>query len=109
MTTKMNGFVSGTLIHSINGLIPIQQVQVGDFVLSRTQNNPNATSYKRVVSVSAFDEQEIWYISYGLNGKRNEKEGESVGICFVVVTGNLQFWVEESESWEISGPIYKQQ
>lgn len=109
MTTKSSGFVSGTLIHSINGLIPIEKVQVGDFVLSNTLNNQDAPSYKSVVSISEFDKQVVCYVSYGLNGIQNEKEGESVGICFVVVTENHQFWVEQSESWEISDPIYQQQ
>ena len=34
MTINSNGFVSGTLIHSINGLIPIEKIKVGDLELS---------------------------------------------------------------------------
>jgi hypothetical protein len=33
-----SGFVAGTLIHTQTGLKPIEQIQVGDFVLSHTEH-----------------------------------------------------------------------
>ena len=107
MTINSSGFVSGTLIHSINGLIPIEKIQIGDFVLSNSQKNTEPPSYKRVVNVFAYDEKEVWYVSYGLIEKR--KETDTCGSGFVVVTGNHPFWVVRSESWEVSDPIYEKQ
>jgi hypothetical protein len=33
-----SGFVAGTLIHTQTGLKPIEQIQVGDFVLSKPES-----------------------------------------------------------------------
>ena len=35
------GFVAGTLVHTDKGLVPIQELKVGDRVLSRDEHNPN--------------------------------------------------------------------
>ena len=107
MATNSSGFVSGTLIHSINGLIPIEKIQVGDLVLSKLGNGEGETYYKRVINIFEFDEKEVWYVSYGLIEKR--KETDTCGSGFVVITGNHPFWVERSESWEVSDPIYEKQ
>lgn len=44
------GFVAGTLIHTDKGLVPIEQIKVGDMVLSRPENGDEntPTAYKRV-------------------------------------------------------------
>ena len=34
-------FVAGTLVHTDKGLVPIDQIKVGDMVLSRDENNPD--------------------------------------------------------------------
>ena len=107
MTINSNGFVSGTLIHSINGLIPIEKIKVGDLVLSKPENGDEESYYKRVVNTFEFDEKTVWYVSYGLIEKR--KETDTCGSGFVVITGNHPFWVERSESWEVSDPIYEKQ
>ena len=33
----MTGFVAGTLVHTDKGLVPIQEIKVGDGVLSRPE------------------------------------------------------------------------
>ena len=44
-------FIAGTLAHTDKGLVPINKIKVGDRVLSRDENNPDAENvYKRVVS-----------------------------------------------------------
>ena len=44
-------FMAGTLVHTYKGLVPINKIKVGDRVLSRDENNPDAENvYKRVVS-----------------------------------------------------------
>lgn len=46
-------FIAGTLVHTDKGLVPINKIKVGDRVLSRDENNPDAENvYKRVVSTS---------------------------------------------------------
>ena len=66
MTTNSSGFVSGTLIHSTNRLIPIEKIQVGDLVLSKPENGEGEPYYKRVINIFEFDEKEVWYVSYAV-------------------------------------------
>lgn len=45
------GFVAGTLIHTDKGLVPIQELKVGDMVLSRDEHNTDGElAYKRVLN-----------------------------------------------------------
>lgn len=45
-----NGMVAGTLVHTDKGLVPIEQLKVGDMVLSKHESNTGEQAYKRVVS-----------------------------------------------------------
>lgn len=54
MTKRSNNslsacFVAGTLIHTDKGLVPIEQLKVGDMVLSKHESNTGEQAYKRVV------------------------------------------------------------
>lgn len=45
------GFAAGTLIHTDKGLVPIQELKVGDMVLSRDEHNTDGElAYKRVLN-----------------------------------------------------------
>lgn len=46
------GFVAGTLVHTQNGLMPIQTIQVGDLVLSKPESGTEQPSFKRVTGIS---------------------------------------------------------
>ena len=54
------GFVAGTLIHTKTGLVPIEQVQVGDWVWSQAPTGPGAAqAWKQVTATSAFEDREV--------------------------------------------------
>ena len=59
-------FVAGTLVHTDKGLAPIDQIKVGDMVLSRNENNPDGeNTYKRVLSTfKSAEKQRIIYQSF---------------------------------------------
>ena len=59
-------FVAGTLVHTDKGLVPIDQIKVGDMVLSRDENNPDGeNAYKRVLSTfKSAEKQRIIYQSF---------------------------------------------
>ena len=51
----MTGFVAGTLVHTDKGLVPIQEIKVGDWVLSRHESGTGSTEYKQVVNTFKSD------------------------------------------------------
>ncbi len=44
----ISGFVAGTLVHTDKGLAPIEQMKVGDMVLSKHESGDGEQAYKRV-------------------------------------------------------------
>jgi hypothetical protein len=61
-----DGFVAGTLVHTDKGLVPIDKLKIGDMVLSRPENNPDAPNeYKRVLSTfKSAEKKRITYVNY---------------------------------------------
>lgn len=57
-------FVAGTLVHTRDGLRPIEQIQVGDYVLSKPEDGNGETAYKRVVNTFEFADKEAWFVSW---------------------------------------------
>ena len=45
-----NGFVAGTQVHTKEGLIPIEEIKIGDMVLSKSESGEGEQAYKRVIS-----------------------------------------------------------
>lgn len=51
MIASKGGFVAGTLVHTDKGLIPIQDIKIGDMVLSSAENsNGQVHDFKRVTN-----------------------------------------------------------
>ena len=79
-------FVAGTLVHTDKGLVPIDQIKVGDMVLSRDENNPDGeNAYKRVLSTfKSAEKQRIIYQSF------NARHGTGYLFC----TEDHPFWAD---------------
>ena len=103
----IGGFVAGTLVHTNKGLVPIQDIKLGDLVLSRPENGA-ANAYRRVVKTFKIESRPISYISC-IRGQNSEIEflDKYDGLDFdqlvakskeletvIGVTGNHLFWVE---------------
>ena len=59
------GFVAGTLVHTDKGLVPIEQIKVGDRVLSKHENGEGGVAYKRVASTfKSAEKQKIIRVLY---------------------------------------------
>jgi len=83
--------VAGTLVHTNNGLVPIERLKIGDLVLSQSEENGDA-EFKRVIRTSSYDDRELFLMEYFLPDEMNAHH--------LVVTGNHRFWVEE-EGWTV--------
>ncbi|HSY26489.1 MAG TPA: polymorphic toxin-type HINT domain-containing protein, partial [Burkholderiaceae bacterium] len=77
-------FVKGTLIHTENGLTPIEAIGVGDRVLSQPEQAGD-TCYKPVVRTFVTPGQSIWRISID--------HGQAGSESFLVTHGH-PFWVK---------------
>jgi hypothetical protein len=76
-TQKLGCFVAGTLVHTKEGLRPIEQVKVGDHVLSKPESGVGEASYKRVVQTYVYDDKEVWYLEFTpLENGRKQPEKE---------------------------------
>ena len=80
-----SGFVAGTIVHTKNGLVPIEQIKIGDLVLSKQENSNGEPTYKQVVNTFVHKNREVWVVDYVV---QNEMASRSL-----VVTGDLPFWV----------------
>ncbi len=68
-----SGFTAGTLVHTKDGLVPIEKIKVGDLVLSRAENMAVgvAPAPKRVLKTIAYEAMEIKFVGYK-NGRNLE-------------------------------------
>ncbi|RZU48266.1 hypothetical protein EV700_0057 [Fluviicoccus keumensis] len=86
-TIDESGFVAGTLVHTDKGLVPIEQIKVGDWVLSKHDNGQGEQAYKRVVNTFKSDMKlSIFRIGFWL------KDDPSFPSLFC--TDNHQFWLD---------------
>ncbi|MFW1857236.1 hypothetical protein [Acinetobacter defluvii] len=77
-----SGFVAGTLVHTNKGLVPIQNLKVGDLVLSKSENGEGETAYTKVLKTF----------------KSAEKMPIMGPFLGVFCTANHPFWVD-GEGW----------
>lgn len=92
------GFVAGTLVHTDKGLVPIQDIEVGDMVLSRPERGGNdaPTEYKRVSRAFCSGEDEI----IRLNCQKNSEYGDPDALrYFEFMTANHSVWDQEINNW----------
>ncbi len=88
-STEAGGcFAAGTLVHTKDGLKPIEQIQVGDWVLSKPEDGEGEQAYKRVAKTFSFEDKVVRLVEYAVlrNGEWHED-------C-VTTTNNHPFWVK---------------
>lgn len=91
------GFVAGTLVNTDKGLVPIEQIKVGDMVLSKPESGEGELAYKPVVNTFEFEDKEIWYVEFR-NSPCYDREKIYSGELkyhqeFIIGTPNHPFWV----------------
>lgn len=83
-----SGFVAGTLVHTDKGLVPIQDIKVGDMVLSKPESGIGDIEYKPVISTFTSPKKErIFKVEYF--NETVAKQGRNYILC----TSNHPFWV----------------
>lgn len=93
-----SGFVAGTLVHTDKGLVPIEQIKVGDLVLSRPEDGGDSfpTEYKRVTKIfKSADKKDIFSLKF-VSEHSNDETGS---IEYLFSTNNLLYW-KQNLGWE---------
>lgn len=79
-------FVAGTLVHARQGLVPIEQLKVGDFVLSKSDTGEGPKEYKLVTKTFSRESERVLLIEYCISGE--------MVLRSLVVTPEHPFWVD---------------
>lgn len=99
LSSPAEGFAAGTLVHTRQGLRPIQTLKVGDEVLSKPESGEGELAYKRITQTFCHQDKEVWYMSYVTVGTRTAEgpvlnEFIQSGEEYLIATPNHPFWVE---------------
>jgi VCBS repeat-containing protein len=92
-------FAAGTLVHTKEGLKPIEQIQVGDWVLSKHESGEGERDYKRVTKTFVHEDREV--ISIGVGGK--QADGQNY-YCRLFVTPEHPIWVR-GKGWKEAAKV----
>lgn len=91
---ESSGFAKGTLVHAKDGLKPIEQIQVGDMVLSKHESGEGERAYKRVSQTFVHSDREVQFLSFGGLQPDGERRWADV-----VVTPEHPIWVQ-GKGWK---------
>ena len=91
------GFAAGMLVHTRDGLKPIQNIKVGDYVLSKPETGNGESTYKRVIHTLELQNQEVWYLEYIAMGKTS-KYAAQPGVEVLITTPTHLFRVLGTQS-----------
>lgn len=94
---KPGCFAAGTLVHTKEGLVPIEKIQIGDSVLSRCERT-GQQAYKRVVNVFQHEPQVVIEIFVTTANKPAATRMK------LVTTREHLFWVKD-EGWLKAGNL----
>lgn len=95
-------FVAGTLVHTKDGLKPIEQIQVGDWVLSHPENPDDGTetAYKRVSKTFRFEDKEVIRCWWAPDSNSSFEESD-----WVYATPNHPVWLNP-HGWVAMGRLH---
>jgi len=107
---NIGGLVAGTLVHTDKGLVPIEQLKVGDMVLSKLENGHGKQVYKPVVRTIATENVGVRLVTCVLKDILDDVSRKFVKpikyeeLTNIVVTIDQPFWVV-GKGWIQAGDI----
>lgn len=97
-----SGFVAGTLVHTDKGLVPIQDIKVGDMVLSKDESGEGELVYKPVIKLVCLGENEVVRLNY----QKDDEYGDlDFPMYLEFVNHNQPIWDEDLKKWIIASEI----
>ena len=86
--SNINGFINGTLVETEEGWTPIDELKVGDWVMSRPENGIGKAVPKQVVNTFHYEDKEVVMLKFSQFPERNG--GQRFRSWFIVVCGSLR-------------------
>ena len=80
LSSSMGCFMKGTLVETEEGWTPIDELKVGDLVMSRPENGIGEAVPKRVVNTFRYEDKEVVMLRFSQFPKRN-RGGRGIG-CY---------------------------
>ena len=80
LSSGMGGFMKGTLVETEEGWTPIDELKVGDLVMSQPENGIGEAVPKRVVNTFRYEDKEVVMLRFSQFPKRN-RGGRGIG-CY---------------------------
>ena len=77
LSSGMGCFMKGTLVETEEGWTPIDELKVGDFVMSRPENGIGEAVPKRVVNTFRYEDKEVVMLNFSQFPERNGGGRES--------------------------------
>jgi hypothetical protein len=93
-TQELGCFVAGTLVHTKEGLRPIEEIKVGDYVLSKPESGVGEPSYQRVSKTYVHEDREVYFVGWQVLDAATNDVTKGAAEGYVVVTGGHPLWVE---------------
>lgn len=90
---RQPGFVAGTLIQTQSGLKPIEQIRVGDWVLSRA-NNKGPVSYKPVMETFMYRHLPVWLVGIVRSPDKETAQGPAKTL-WIAMSGHQPVYVKD--------------
>jgi hypothetical protein len=93
---QLAGLIAGTVVHTKNGLLPIEEIKVGDQVLSPGKDG-GKLAYRPVTKILTREDAVIWVVKYSTTDPATEDPEELTNSLtyHLYVTGDLSFSVVE--------------
>lgn len=96
--SEIKGVAAGTLVHTKEGLVPIEQIKVGNYVLSKPENG-GEQAYKRVLQTFAHTPERVIQVEYQPDESRKI-------IHHITTTLDHLFWIEDL-GWTVARELYR--
>ncbi|ENW82968.1 hypothetical protein F909_01245 [Acinetobacter sp. ANC 3929] len=106
-----HGFCAGTLVHTEQGLVPIQEIKVGDLVLSSPEHgNGLIREYKRVINTLKAESEDVYELIIRKRIYPDDEENDIRRDVYemIYLTGRHPVYVENSvfiEGWDNASHI----
>lgn len=99
---ELGCFVAGTLVHTREGLVPIEKIKVGDYVLSKLESGEGEQSYQRVTRTYEYEDREVYFAAWVVEDRvvprAKPVDFSKLERGYVVVTGAHPFRVRQVET-----------